>query len=107
MTAQPDHLLIGWWMEQLDQLDREIARMALLCQVNILEPGVIERVLHDDESVCGTSNPAAFKKLHDLLVMHFLVRKRSVEDLGQAETIGIEQHIVEELKKLIDGQPVH
>lgn len=107
MTMQPDHLLIAWWIERLEELDREIARMAILCQVNILERGVIERVLRDDESVCGTTNSAAFRKLHDLLVMHFLVRKRSADELGQVQTAQIEHHVVEEMKKLIDERPVH
>ena len=109
MTTEPDHLQIAWWAKNLDELDREIARLALLCQVAILDPGVIERVLRNDASVCGTSNPAAFAKLHNLLVMHFAIRKRSVEELGQAQTTVIERDVIERLKKaygdLVDGRP--
>ena len=45
------------WAENLDELDREIARLALVCQVRILDPGIILRVLRKDASVCGTDNP--------------------------------------------------
>ena len=98
MTTQPDHLLIAWWAKNLGELDREIARLALLCQVRILDPGVVERVLQNDASVCGTENPAAFAKLHSMVVMHFLIRKRSVEELGQVPTTAIERDVIERLK---------
>ena len=109
MTTQPDHLLIAWWAKNLDELDREIAKLALLCQVRILDPGVVERVLHNDASVCGTDNPVAFEKLHSLLVMHFLIRKRSVEELGQVQTTAIERDVIDRLAKayrdVADGRP--
>jgi hypothetical protein len=109
MTTQPDHLQIAWWAKNIDELDREIARLALLCQVRILDPGIVERVLHNDASVCGTANPAAFAKLHNLLLMHFAIRQRSVEELGQAQTTAIERDAIERLKKaygdLVNGGP--
>ena len=109
MTTQQDPLLIAWWAKNLDELDREIARLGLLCQVRLLDPGVIERVLHNDASVCGTANPAGFEKLHRLLVMHYLIRTRSVEELGQAQTIAIERDVIDRLSKafsdVVDGGP--
>lgn len=110
MTTQQDQLQIAWWAKNLDELDREIARLALVCQVRILDPGVVERVLTNDASVCGTANPAAFAKLHNMLVMHFLVRKRSVDELGQVQTTAIERDVIERLKTVYrdagdGGQP--
>lgn len=109
MTMQPDHLQIAWWAKNLDELDREVARLALLCQVRILDPGVVERVLHNDASVCGTANPAAFAKLHGMIVMHFLVRDRAVEELGQVQTTAIERDVIDRLTKaygaLVSGGP--
>ena len=99
MTTQPDRLQIAWWAKNLDELDREIARLALLCKVRILDPGVIERILHNDASVCDAANPVAFAKLHNMLLMHFLIRKRSVEELGQAQTTAIERDVIQRLKK--------
>ena len=99
MTEQKHYLPLGWWAENLGELDAEIARLALLCQVRILDPGVITRVLHRDASVCGTDNPIAFAKLHDMLMMHLSIRERSADAVGQAQTAAIEDYIVERLKK--------
>ena len=100
MTDKPDDFLVAWWAKNLDELDHEIARLALICQVKILEPGVIDRVLHNDASVCGTANPKAFEKLRDMLMMHFAERQRSVKALGQVQTAQIEAHIIERLTKV-------
>jgi hypothetical protein len=94
-----DAYRIGWWQNNLDALDREVARMALLCRVKILEPGVVDRVMHGDDSVCGADNRIAFRKLHDLLLMHFLVRQKCADALGQQQTATIEMYVIERLKK--------
>ena len=52
---------------------------------------------------------SAIPKLHNMLVMYFLIRKRSVEELGQVETAQIERDVIERLKtaygELVDGRP--
>jgi hypothetical protein len=73
MSAPKNDFPALWWADNFDEIDREIARLATLCRVSILEPGVIERVLHKDASVCGTSNEIAFAKLHDMIMLHFAV----------------------------------
>ena len=93
-----DRFLVGWWAKNLDQLDREIARLALLCEVRILDPGVIARVLRKDASVCGSHNEVAFAKLHDLLMVHLAIRERSADMVGPGATAGIEANIIERLK---------
>ena len=98
MTEQQDDLQIAWWVKNIDEIDREIARLCLLCQVRILDHGIIERVLKKDASVCETSNPVAFEKLHNMLMLYFANRKRAVEAVGQVETAQIEAHVVEQLR---------
>ncbi len=102
MTDKGD-VLIPIWADNLDEVDREIARLATLCQVRILDPGVIARVLHQDDSVCGTSNPFAFTKLRGLLMLHIAIREKSAEAFGQAQTARIEDEIVERLMKSFPG----
>ena len=87
------------WSEDLENVDREIARLALLCQVRILDPGVISRVLHRDASVCGTCNPLAFRMLRDMLMLHLAIRDKSADSFGQAQTAAIEDFILERLRK--------
>ena len=56
MNPKTNDLPAAWWLQNLDEIDLEIARLATLCRVRILDPGVIERVLHQDASVCGSAN---------------------------------------------------
>ncbi|MBK7766648.1 MAG: hypothetical protein IPI44_11290 [Sulfuritalea sp.] len=99
MNALKNDLPAPWWADNLENIDREIARLATLCQVRILQPGVIERVLRKDASVCGTSNEIAFAKLRDMIMLHFAVRQMSADVVGQTETAQIEDYVVERLKK--------
>ena len=87
------------WTEDLEEVDREIARLAMLCQVRILEPGVIGRVLKNDASVCGAANAVAFRKLHDLLMLHLAIREKAVDSFGPAQTAAMEDYVIERLRK--------
>jgi hypothetical protein len=98
MSARTDSIQIAWWAKNIDELDREIARLCLLCQVRILDHGVIERVLRNDDSVCATRNPVAFAKLHNMLMLYFAIREKSVEAIGQTQTAVIEERMVEQLR---------
>jgi len=98
MTEQQNDLQIAWWAKNIDELDREIARLCVLCQVRILDHGIIERVLKKDATVCGTPNPIAFAKLHNMLMFYFAIRKESVDAVGQVQTAQIEAHVVERLR---------
>ncbi len=86
------------WTEHFDEIDREIAQLASICKIPLLDPGVIERVLHKDTLVCGTQNPRAFDKLRSLLMMHYSVRDRAVVALGEQETMAIMNEIVDRLR---------
>ncbi|HEY2558715.1 MAG TPA: hypothetical protein VGI48_03290 [Caldimonas sp.] len=87
------------WYKHMADIDREIARHAVTCKVALLDPGVIERVLENDSSVCGTQNQAAFDKMRALLMMHYSVRERTVVALGQEQTMMIVADIVARLRE--------
>lgn len=99
VNTQAGDYRVGWWGRNLEELDREIGRLALICQVRLLDPGVIDRVLQGDDSVCGTSNRLAFEKLHMLLRMHFVIRQKSADELGQRRTFDIETYVIERLRR--------
>ena len=99
MTEPKDPVYRVLWNEDLEEVDREIARLAAVCQVPILEPGVIGRVLRKEASVCGTENAIGFRKLHDLLLLHLAIRQKLVDSFGQAQTAAIEDLILERLRK--------
>ncbi len=99
MSTDKSNLGSGWWVKNLEEVDREVARLAALCKVRLLDPGVIERVLHDDDSVCGTANKVAFDKLRQMLMMHYHIRDKAAGALGQAATAEAVAAIVADLRK--------
>jgi hypothetical protein len=101
MTDKQSNLGTAWWAQNLDDVDREVARLATICNVRILDPGVIERVLENDSIVCGSSNAPAFEKLRSALMMHYHIRDRAVGAVGETQTALIIADIVERLKKRI------
>ena len=103
MSNADDYVAAGLTAD-LYELDREVARLAMLCRIKILEPGVIARLIKNDASVCGTSNPRAFAKLHDMIKMHYAVRDKMVDALGQAVTVQVVEKIVERLRKNFGDQ---
>ena len=58
---------------ELASIDMEIARPAQLCGINMLQAGVAEAVLRNDNSLCNGSNPVAWDKLRGLLMLHYHV----------------------------------
>lgn len=86
------------WTKHFEGIDREIGQLAAVCQVRLLDPGVIERVLKNDTLVCGHQNERAFSKLRQLLMMHYSVRDKAVVAIGQQETMAILADIVERLR---------
>ena len=98
MAEPPGDLGAAFWNESLENVDREVARLATICKVRILEPGVIERVVQGDESVCGSKNPAGFQKLRQALMMHYHVRDQAVGAIGQAQTTALVHQVVDRLR---------
>lgn len=94
----------SWWAKNLDDVDREVARLASICKVRLLDAGVIERVLKNDSSVCGSSNPRAFDKLRQALMLHYHVRDKAVGAAGEAATAAAIEAIVADLRKRFGNQ---
>jgi hypothetical protein len=101
MTNQAGNIRTEWWAKKLSDIDREIARLATICNVRILDAGVIERVVLNDASVCGSKNQIAFDKLRGMLMMHYSVREDAVEVLGTEKTQQLVETIVAALRERI------
>jgi hypothetical protein len=86
------------WINQFEQLDNQILAEAALCQVRILDPGVIERVLQNDKLVCGADNPAAFAKMRSLAMIHYSLWDKAVVALGQEGAVRIMTEIRERMR---------
>jgi len=81
-----------YWSQQLDNLAAEISRLSIACDIKILEPGVAERVLKGDQSVCGHKNPEVFEKIRKHLMAFFQVEEKAIHRLG-----------ADEVKNILDG----
>lgn len=94
----------AFWGSRLDAVTTEIARKASIWQVRPLDPGVVEAVLHDNDSVCGHQNALAFKKLREWLMLHFMVREKAFDKLGAIEAYAVASEIRERLPERLGGR---
>ena len=74
------------WARHLDAIGDEFMRLTIACDVNLKDPGVVERILKNDETVCGTNNPIGFRKLHELLMATFNSVNKAIDRIGADET---------------------
>ncbi len=101
MPDQPGDFQTEYWARKFDDIGHEIARLATICNVRILDTRVIERVLRNDASVCGTANKVAFDKLRALMMMHYSVREDALKALGSEKTRLLVEKIVASLRKSV------
>ena len=99
MADEKSELGAGWWAKNLEDVDREVARLAMLCKVRLLDPGIIQRVLQNDATVCGTQNQRAFDKRRQGLMMHYHVRDKAAGAIGEAATQEVIDEIVANIQK--------
>lgn len=78
-----------WHEKQLGSVDEEIARLSYICGIRLLDPGVIEKVVADDESVCSRPNPEAFRKLRGLVVLHYELTGEALGAMGADESAAV------------------
>ena len=99
-----DKIQTRFWARQADDVMTEIARQATNCKVKVLDPGVIEAIVQNNESICGTSNPIAFRKLREALMMGLVVKKKAVDKLGPQEADAMVTAIRERLQQQFGGK---
>jgi hypothetical protein len=93
-----DSFQADYWGQQIDKLMSEIVRHATICEVKLLDPGVIEAVLANNESVCGHANPAVFKKLREVLMMGMVVRGKVFEKMEPGEAAALVEAVRERIR---------
>jgi hypothetical protein len=88
------------WQRHLDGIGDELLHLAIACDVRLRDPGVIDRILKNDESVCGTKNPIGFRKLRSLVVATFSSLNKAIDRIGPEETKLITDAIAERAERL-------
>ncbi len=104
MSGMKSDLNVPSWAKSLENVDREVARLASICKVRLLDAGVIERVLRNDDSDCGSRNKAAFDKLRQVLMMHYHVRDKAAGAMGETATREAIADIVANIQKRLGGR---
>ena len=75
-----------YWGRQLDGLAHELSKLSIVCDIELGKPGLAERILKNDASVCGHKNPKAFRQLRQHLMALFSIEVGAVERLGAKDT---------------------
>ena len=91
------------WERHFEGIADELLHLAIACNVRLREPGVIERVLRNDISVCGRKNEESFRKLRTLLVAFYDSVGKAAERIGPGDTRKIIDAITERKKQARDS----
>jgi hypothetical protein len=91
------------WSRHLDGIAEELLKLAIACDLRLRDPGVIERILKNDQTVCGRKNPRAFEKLRKLLMATYNSLGKAIDRIGPAETKKISQAIAERMQARRDS----
>jgi hypothetical protein len=93
-----------YWGRQIDAIVGELSRLAVACDIEILDPDIVQKALRGDESVCKRKNPAAFKRVHELLVLLFTVSGKSMDRLGDADFAALAGPVLDRIRALRGGK---
>jgi hypothetical protein len=91
------------WSRHLDGIAEELLRLAIACDLRLRDPGVIERILKNDQTVCGRKNPRGFEKLRKLLMATYDSLGKAIDRIGAAETKQIAEAIAERMQERRDS----
>ena len=75
-----------YWGRQMGGIAQELSRLAVVLDIELGKEGLAERILKNDESVCGRKNPEAFQLARKHLMALFSVEEGAIDRLGAAET---------------------
>ena len=76
----------SYWTRQIDGVARELSRLAIICDIELGRPGLAERILKNDETVCGRKSPKAFRQMRQHLMALFAIEERAIDRLGPEDT---------------------
>ena len=87
------------WARYLDDVSSELLRLSIACDLRLRDPGVVERILKNDETVCGVGNPIGFQKLQHLLKFTIDSIQKSLGRISPDDTKQIIDAITERLDR--------
>jgi hypothetical protein len=100
----PTQVQNKYWGRQIDAVVSELSRLAVACDMDILDPNVALKALRNDESVCKRKNPAAFKRIHELLMLLFTMSGKSMDRIGDADFAALAGPVLDKVRALRGGK---
>lgn len=91
------------WERHFEGIADELLRLAIACDVRLRDPGVIERILRNDASVCRRKNKQSFDRMRNLLIAFYNSVGKAAERIGPEDTKKIIEAITEQKKALRDA----
>lgn len=88
----------SWFVQKFEDIDLELSKYVAVCDLDLLDGDVVDRVLRGDRTVCCNLSGDAFEKMRQLLIMHFLVRHEAVEAIGEGPTRGLLHDVIGRLR---------
>lgn len=92
------------WTRTTEDVDLEVAQLAIMCHIRLLEPGVIQRVLDNDLSLCRDGHERGFEQLRGMLYLHYEVHRQLAEELGPADAAEVVARVRADLLQRIGHQ---
>ena len=74
-----------WFGPQFDGIAHEISKLAIACDIDIEADGIAEKVLHNDDTVCGRKNAEAFRMMREHLMALFELEQHALQRLEPGE----------------------
>jgi hypothetical protein len=103
MTHISEHQFMRW-SNRFRQLDLQIYRLSLACDVNLAQVGVVESVIANISTVCGKDKPRAFFTLRALLTLRYSLQMKAVVELGSRGTLLLSNYSSDWLRVRVEGR---
>ena len=91
------------WERHFEGIADELLHLAVACDLRLRDPGVIERILRNDQTVCGRKNERSFEKMRNLLMAYYDSLGKAVDRIGPEETKKIVDFLTEKMKTKRDS----
>ena len=83
------------WERHFEGIADELLMLSIACDVRLGDPGVVDRILKKDLTVCGRKNEESFHKMRNLLIAFYDSVGKAAERIGPQDT----KKIIEALKE--------
>ena len=82
-----------FYAPQFKGIARELSRLAIALDIDVEQEGIGERILKNDQSVCGRKNETAFRQLREHLMGLYSLESKALEHMSPGELRGSLDHI--------------